>query len=66
MSNLIKFFKGDGSPVLINPDFIQEVSGGEAGTVIVVKREGQDGQYVKHIIPIPVSIAVEMISRADP
>jgi uncharacterized protein YlzI (FlbEa/FlbD family) len=25
MSNLIKFLKGDGTPVLINPDFIQEV-----------------------------------------
>jgi hypothetical protein len=64
MSNLIKFVKGDKTPVLINPDFIQEVSGGDAGTIIVVKREGADGQFVKHQIPIPVSTAIQMIEDA--
>jgi hypothetical protein len=64
MSKLIKFIKGDGTPVLINPDFIQEVSGSDAGTVIIVKKEDSDGQLVSYLFPIPVSTAVEMIHQS--
>jgi hypothetical protein len=62
--SLIKFVKGDGIPVLINPDFIQEVSGGNFSTKIVVKREDADGQLVTYQFPIPVSTAVQAIEAA--
>jgi hypothetical protein len=64
MSKLIKFIKGDGTPVLINPDFIQEVSGDDAGSIIVVKREDAEGQFVKHQLPVPVSTVIRMIEEA--
>jgi hypothetical protein len=64
MSKLIKFLKEGGTPILVNPDFIQEVSGGDAGTTIVVKRGDINGQFVTHRLPIPVSAVVRTIEEA--
>jgi len=61
--SLIHFTKGDGTPVLINPDFIQEVSGSAVSTILVVKRE-ENGQYVKHILPYSVETTLRMIQEA--
>lgn len=63
MSKLIKFFYGNGNPILINPDFIQEVTGSEFGSVIVVKGE-ENGEFVKHRVTTPINETIRLIEEA--
>lgn len=63
MDNLIKFTLGDGTPLLLDPSFIKEVSGRNASTTITVERKDSDGNYVTYRIPLPVESVVKMIEE---
>lgn len=61
MNNLIEFKLENGEPLLLDPSFIREVSGGMAGTIVTVERKNSKGEYVTYHIPIPLKRFSEIL-----